>query len=67
MSYDTVLSFKINRKAMTITGRYRSSNCFDMFNRRVVEDYMNTYKTYVLAVQQTDSSIYSTSYYSSTF
>lgn len=45
MSYDTVLSFKINRKAMTITGRYRSSNCFDMFDRRVVEDYTNTYKT----------------------
>ena len=45
MSYDTVLSFKINRKDMTITGRYRSSNCFDMFDRRVVEDYTNTYKT----------------------
>lgn len=45
MSYDTVLSFKINRKNMTITGRYRSSNCFDMFDRRVVEDYTKTYKT----------------------
>lgn len=45
MSYDTVLKFRIDRKNMTITGRYRSSNCYDMYGRREVEDYTKEYGT----------------------
>lgn len=45
MSYDTLLKFHIDSKNMTITGGYRSSNCTDMFGRRVVDDYTKSYAT----------------------
>ena len=45
MSYDTVLRFHIDSKNMTITGRYRSSNCFDEYGRRAVDDYTKSYAT----------------------
>lgn len=38
MSYDTAVSFKIDAKARTITAKLRSSNCFDEWGRRVVDD-----------------------------
>lgn len=43
MSYDTVLKFKIDKKHLSITGRYRSSNVFDEYGRRVDEDYTKTF------------------------
>lgn len=43
MSYDTVLKFKIDKKHLLITGRYRSSNVFDEYGRRIDEDYTKTF------------------------
>ncbi len=43
MSYDTVLKFKIDKKRLTITGRFRSSNSWDWNGKRTVSDYTEIY------------------------
>lgn len=45
MSYDTVLRFRIDRKHLTIAGRYRSSNTFDEHDRREVYNYAKQYNS----------------------